>query len=247
MVGLLGRAIAAGVGGAAEASQGIVRGYIDDERKVGVAKQLADIDEEKQMRIEEARRNAKYDDDVRRSNPDGDLALNERQNKRLDKTQELDIDREETIRRGNDKGYLGSIRNQAQAKHIESADSVASAETKREELKLKRQRGQLFDNVVNATTPEARANAERNLQVFDAKYSTGSANAETDTVKTTEEKFNDDGSTTKTETTAKRRAAPSAPSTNPTQPNGPKYTDGTRLRGKDGKTYVVKNGVPTPE
>lgn len=245
MVGLLGRAIAAGVGGAAEASQGIVRGYIDDERKIEVSKALADIDEEKQLRIEEVRRNAKYDDDVRRSNPTGELATAERENKRLDKTQELELDRNETITRGNDKGYLGAKRNMAQATHIESADSVASAAIKREELQLKRKRGQLFDNVVNAGTPEERAAAERDLQMFDAKYGNASG-GDQDVVKVTEEKFNDDGSTTKTESTQKRRATPVGTAA-PTQPSGARYADGTRLQGKDGKRYVVKGGVPVLE
>ena len=27
----------------------------------------------------------------------------------------------------------------------------------------------------------------------------------------------------------------------------PRYPDGTELKGKDGKTYVVRNGVPTPK
>jgi hypothetical protein len=41
------------------------------------------------------------------------------------------------------------------------------------------------------------------------------------------------------------RAAPGTAQDAPR--NGAPYPDGTRLRGKDGKMYVVRNGVPVPE
>ena len=93
--------ISAGAKGGAE----VAKGYFEDQRKVDVYKEMADIETEKQKLIEECRSHLGVEC----------------------KGKELEMEREETIKRGTDKNYLKSERNLAGAKHFESAASLAQA------------------------------------------------------------------------------------------------------------------------
>lgn len=64
---------------------------------------------------------------------------------------------------------------------------------------------------------------------------------EFDKVVVTEEKMNPDGSTTKTQRTEQRKAGHGGGS------DKAPYADGTELKGKDGKVYVVQDGQPVPK
>lgn len=94
-----------GIQGGADAGLYAAKGMFDDQRKVDVSKQLADIEEEKLLRIDEVKRQR----DIR------DIPL-----KGAAETQVA-------VERGNNNDYLTAERNVAKAKHIESAGSLAQA------------------------------------------------------------------------------------------------------------------------
>ena len=94
-----------GIQGGAEAGVYAAKGLYDDQRKVDVSKQLADIEEEKLLRI----------DEVKRQRDIADIPL-----KGAAETQVA-------VDRGNNKDYLTAERNVAKAKHIESQGSIAQA------------------------------------------------------------------------------------------------------------------------
>ena len=137
MVGILAGALGRGIGQAAEATAHLAKDYIDDERKVNVYKEMSDVDVMKQDRIDELKTNRKYDDDIRRSDPTGSLATNERDNKKLTVT---DI--------YNDKGVLAALKNKAIAeKAPESSYSIAQAELARDELNQRKETRSIMDKI----------------------------------------------------------------------------------------------------
>lgn len=145
------------------------------------------------------------------------------------------------------------IKAQIQASQASAAASYASAanskahadQTKFQTETLRRADGILADMLKTVDdktlTPQERAerlgSLQTKLQVLGGKGKSD----ETDTVKVTEKKIGADGTETTTERTEKRRAGQGGGGNDAASP----YPDGAELRGKDGKTYVVRNGVPT--
>ena len=171
--------IAAGAKGGAE----VAKGYYEDQRKVDVYKEMADIETEKQKLIEKFR---------------SDLGV-ERKGK------ELELEREKTIKRGTDKNYLKSERNLAGAKQFESAASLAQARLADMEIKNKEKVQGLIDTIENPnSSAEQKASALEGLKIRGVIKP-----GEFDTEKVTTEKTDPEtGTVTKTERTQKRQANP---------------------------------------
>ena len=171
--------ISAGAKGGAE----VAKGYFDDQRKVDVYKQMADIEMEKNARLEELKANVAV----------------ERKGK------ELEMERAETIKRGSDKSYLKSERALAQAKHFESAASLANARLSEMDIKNKEKVQSLINIVENPESSlEQKSAALEGLKVRGIIKP-----GEFDTEKVTTETTNPEtGAVTKTERTQKRQATP---------------------------------------
>ena len=130
MVGLLAGALGTGIGQAAGGVAEIAKGYIDDERKVDLQRQFADIEMEKQNRLDESKTERKYQDDLRRKDPTGDMVKNELATSNLAAVQEA----KNTVDKIGSPGYLKAIsrKDSAEAtgekelKAMRSGDSVAS-------------------------------------------------------------------------------------------------------------------------
>ena len=142
MSGLIG-AVARGLGDAAGKASDIATGYIDDERKVDVQAQLMKLEEEKLLRIDDIKRNRDYASDVKRSDPTGELKINERKNSSLDSQQAT----QNSIDRNNNAQYLAGERKKAQSTYIESSASAASAANSRYDLEKKRQTDTLIADI----------------------------------------------------------------------------------------------------
>lgn len=179
-----------GIQGASDAGAYAAKGLFDDKRKVDVYKEMADIEQEKNARLEELRSN---------------LSI-ERKGK------ELEMEREETVKRGTDKGYLKAERNLASAKHFESLASVANARLAEMEIKGKEKVQGLIDIIENPnSSAEQKASAVEGLKIRGVIKP-----GEFDTEKVTTETTNPEtGAVTKTERTQKRTATsvPGASST----------------------------------
>jgi len=101
--------VAAGATGGAE----VAKGYYEDQRKVDVYKEMADIETEKQKLIEKFR---------------SDLGV-ERKGK------ELELEDQATVKRGTNKEYLGAVKNiKAAERQPESSASVAQARLANREI-----------------------------------------------------------------------------------------------------------------
>lgn len=94
-----------GIQSGADAGVYAAKGLYDDQRKIDVSKELANIEEEKLLRIDEVKRER----DIR------DIPL-----KGAAETQVV-------VDRGNNKDFLTAKRNVAKAEHIESSSSIAQA------------------------------------------------------------------------------------------------------------------------
>lgn len=127
MVGLLMGALGTGLGQAAGATADLAKGYLDDERKVDLQRQFADIELEKQNRLDEAKTERKYKDDVRRTDPTGELVANELKNSNLKARQ----DAINTVEKVGTRGYLDSLTKEDMAKSAgeRSVKGMAPGET----------------------------------------------------------------------------------------------------------------------
>lgn len=130
MVGLLAGALGTGIGQAAGAAADMAKGYIDDERKVDLQRQFADIELEKQNRLDEMKTDRKYKDDLRRKDPTGDMVKNELASSNLEAKQGA-INKIDQV---NTPGYLqalskedsAKITGEKELKAMRSGDSLAS-------------------------------------------------------------------------------------------------------------------------
>jgi hypothetical protein len=176
--------ISAGAKGGAE----VAKGYYEDERKIDVYKAMADIEMEKNTRLEELRSN---------------LATRR-------KGEELEMERTETVKRGTDKEYLKAERNLASAKHFESAASLANARLAEMDIRGKEKVQSLIDIIENPkSSVEQKASAVEGLKVRGVIKP-----GEFDTEKVTTEMTDPEtGAVTKTERTQKRQAVPGAAQT----------------------------------
>lgn len=163
-----------GIGAGAKGGAEVAKGYFEDQRKIDVYKEMADVEMEKNARLEELKSN-----------------LSTRR-----KGEELELERQETIRRGSDKEFLKSERALAGAKHFESAASLANARLADMEIKNKEKVQSLIDVVENPnSTVEQKTAAVEGLKVrgiikpgeFDTeKVTTETTDPETGAVKKVE-------------------------------------------------------------
>lgn len=171
--------IAAGAKGGAE----VAKGYYEDQRKVDVYKEMADIETEKQKLIEKFR---------------SDLGV-ERKGK------ELELEEQATVKRGTNKEYLKAERNLAEAKHFESAASLAQARLADMEIKNKEKVQGLIDVIENPnSSAEQKTSALEGLKVRGV-IKPGESDTEKVTTTTIDTKT---GAETKVEQTRKRQANP---------------------------------------
>lgn len=123
MVGLLAGALGSGIGQAAGGVADIAKGYIDDERKVDLQRQFADIELEKQNRLDEARKSREYEYKLKENDPNGQFVTNEIASKKKGFTEVY-----------NDKDVLKALANKDMAetvgdratKGMRSGDSLAA-------------------------------------------------------------------------------------------------------------------------
>jgi hypothetical protein len=147
-----------GIGGAADAAQRQARGFIDDERRLNLDQQMSQLQEQREMRLMEARERASFASkkrDVTELGPERQRVEREGRQAEFEQDQQnaprkaqteaeaskikSKADREAVAEKGRDKGYLGGVRAEAQARHVESASSAASAEATRLDTATKRQ------------------------------------------------------------------------------------------------------------
>ena len=182
--------IAAGAKGGAE----VAKGYFDDQRKVDVYKQMADIEEEKALRIDEVKRSRDIEDIGRKGEAEKDVYVSKM----------------------SDKDFVKGLRTEAQAKHVESAGSAAQAALAKMSIDEKRKVNAMIDEYESKdTTPERKASIMEGLKVRGIIKP-----GEFDTEKVTTETTNPEtGAVTKTERTQKRTAT-SVPGASPTPAGG---------------------------
>lgn len=183
-----------GISAGAKGGAKVAEGYVEDQRKIDVYKEMASVDEEKNARLEELRSN---------------LATRR-------KGEELEMERQETIKRGGDKEYVAAERKLAGAKHFESAASLAQARLADMEIKNKEKVQSLIDIVENPnSTVEQKTSALEGLKVRGV-IKPGEFDTEKVTTETTDPET---GAVTKTERTQKRQAT-KVPGAAPTPAGG---------------------------
>lgn len=182
--------IAAGAKGGAE----VAKGYYEDERKIDVYKEMADIEEQKMLRIDEVKRNRDIEDIGRKGEAEA-------------KSYKAKM---------SDKDFVKSLRTEAEAKHVESAASAAQATLAKMSIDEKRKVNSMIDEYENPnTTPERKASIMEGLKVRGI-VKPGEFDTEKVTTETTDPET---GAVTKTERTQKRTAT-SVPGASPTPAGG---------------------------
>jgi hypothetical protein len=131
--------------------------------------------------------------------------------------------------RGNDPAHIRATRNLAQAKHIEGLGSVKQATLAQMAIDEKVKVNAMIEEFTTTKDPQRKAEIKEALTVRGIIKS-----SEYDTEKVTEEKMNDDGTTTKTERTQRRRAGVPADTA-----KKPKLVIGQEVDG-----YVYQGGDP---
>lgn len=162
--------ISAGAKGGAE----VAKGYYEDERKIDVYKEMADIEEQKMLRIDEVKRNRDIEDIGRKGKAEASAYK----------------------AKMSDKDFVKSLRTEAEAKHVESAGSAAQAALAKMSIDEKRKVNLMIDEYENPnTTPERKASIMEGLKVrgivkpgeFDTeKVTTETTDPETGAVKKVE-------------------------------------------------------------
>lgn len=129
--------------GGAKAVGNLAQGYIEDERRLDYAKQISDMEMEKQRRLEEFRTQNRYEDDVRRSDVNGQLYKNNMQAKRdetdlqteAQKTRDQNRTRiaaDDQIAFGQSAERQAGVRAEARARHIAGPGEALAAEQLRQ-------------------------------------------------------------------------------------------------------------------
>ena len=170
-----------GIGAGAKGGAEVAKGYYEDQRKMDVFKQMADIEEEKALRIDEVKRNREIEDVGRKGEAEKDVYKSKM----------------------SDKEFVKGLRTEVQAKHVESAGSAAQAALAQMSIEEKRKVNGMIDEYENPnTTPERKAAIVEGLKVRGIIKP-----GEYDTEKVTTESTNPDtGEVTKVERTQKRQA-----------------------------------------
>lgn len=163
---------------------------------------------------------------------------------RRTKTAESEAEREGAAAYGKDKAAQAGDRAKAQAKHVEGAAGSAQAELTRIKIQEERENMALRKEYEDSKTPPERKAAIKDVLVTRGVLKPNAS--ENDTERVVEEKEDiASGTKTRSEYTRKRNpGAPDAPQR--PKPKAP-YPDQTRLMGADGKTYIVRGGVPVLE
>jgi len=169
MVGLIGSAIAGGLGEAAGAAADQAKGYIDDQRKADLAGQLSKMDEDKQLRIDEVTRKRKMDDDITRTDPNGTLFKNKLEGDKQVGLLQGEIERKNMSEYATDAGARAGVRAKAQDQYVESALSHAQAGMINEELATAKAVHAAQQILAKTTDPTERAKIEG--QINDLNYS----------------------------------------------------------------------------
>ena len=179
-----------GIGAGAKGGAEVAKGYYEDQRKIDVYKEMADIEEQKMLRIDEVKRNRDVEDIGRKGEAEKDVYKSKM----------------------SDKEFVKGLRTEAQAKHVESAGSAAQAALAQLSIDEKRKVNAMIDEYESKdTTPERKAAIMEGLKVRGIIKP-----GEFDTEKVTTETTNPEtGAVTKTERTQKRTATsvPGASST----------------------------------
>ena len=169
--------ISAGAKGGAE----VAKGYYEDQRKIDVFKEMANVEEEKALRIDEVKRNRDIADVGRKGEAEKAVYKSKM----------------------SDKEFVKGLRTEAQAKHVESAGSAAQAALAQMSIDEKRKVNAMIDEFESKdTTPERKVAIMEGLKVRGIIKP-----GEYDTEKVTTESTNPDtGEVTKVERTQKRQA-----------------------------------------
>lgn len=234
-------AVMGGVGGAADATQRQARGYIEDERKLNMETQLGDIQEQRELRLAEAKqrmgrvekdydRKAGLENRQREFEQDEANAPTKRARDTADAEAKGRTARKLETETSNDPEYLKGVRKKAQAGHVESASSVASAEAAREATRTAAQLRQLRTQMADAVAAGDTATADRLRNRIDAlSYAGGkSAGQDYDIEKTITEPEVDELTgeptgkmKTRTETTRRRKPDPVRATSSPSPAAAP--------------------------
>lgn len=170
-----------GIGAGAKGGAEVAKGYYEDQRKIDVYKEMADIEEQKMLRIDEVKRNRDVEDIGRKG----------------------EAEKNAYVSKMSDTDFVKSLRAEAQAKHVESAGSAAQAALAQMSIEEKRKVNAMIDEYESKdTTPERKAAIMEGLKVRGIIKP-----GEFDTEKVTTETTNPEtGAVTKTERTQKRQA-----------------------------------------
>lgn len=169
------------------------------------------------------------------------------------------LEREAETEKLNDPKYIEGLAKKARATHIESASSIAAANLSKFQLQQLQEASALqkeYQAAVDTGDKDLMAKLERKIaggKVTDKKDAGDFLRAATQMLKMAGDPSTDPEEAASMKATANLMISmagvdPSraqAASGKPT--SGAPYADGTRLKGKDGKTYVVRNGVPVPD
>lgn len=159
-----------------------------------------------------------------------------------------DVETETTIARGNNKKYTKAKENIATALESPSlrASRAASTEGQQLENKIKRD---LWDLELQRREAIKAGDTAKAQQIEEMQNRTAGKAGDTgyEIVKTIRETDPLTGETKeRTETTVRRPAPAAASPAAGVPPSGAPYKEGQRLRGPDGKLYIVQNGRPVP-
>lgn len=252
--------IAGAFKGAADAVGGIAEGHIQDERKLSMEQQLSQMEEQRQMRIDEAREQRRVKG--RQSDIDQDIASAPRKAAaeadaiKVTGRAKADTERAGLIAKAGDPDYLKGAKAVANAERPDprySPSEVAGAELTRVKLADEKRRRELLEQRDQIeSSPSMRGDQRaKALARIDKEYErlTGlapgkKAPSETDTVRVTEKKYDDAGNVTREEQRTERRDAPPPSQRGKKPPASPSYAPAPTDMAKReiGQTYSTPRG-----
>lgn len=139
---------------------------------------------------------------------------------------------------GNDPLFLKAMRNEAAANYIESAASVAQAKLTEMKIADEKRLGVLYTDLLSLSdSPESaarRKTIEREITIIKSRNGTAGDKSEKGPRVKEEVEYDVNGKMSSRKVTTEGPAGAAS--------DRAPYEDGTELRGKDGKVYVVKGG-----
>lgn len=169
--------ISGGLAGAAGVVGDQAKGYIEDERKLDLSRELSLMEEEKANRLADRQVTRQYDADVMRSSPDGQLYKNAEAAKEADLGRAVKLNKQTTVDNlaatssQQKADLMDSERQDAEAKRasrIARASHIVTAGEKLAGFQLKQlqQVASLKDQLINAKTPEEREIIQDKIDVL---------------------------------------------------------------------------------